>query len=166
MNWIRNRPFRDQNEAIQHMITLLAKEAESSGTPLSEEEKNILAGQTTVPNDLRGRAKNLIRGILIKEDREGLGAWKSFGNSLQWVDDYPLDPNIALLTEETVVEGRAVGIFPQPAELHGWGFVKDKLQLVGFGLLLVIAIFIVGWLLSSKWDDSRARTPALTAAQS
>ena len=147
MSWIRKSPFRDQNEAIENMVDMLSAEANVSGLSLNSEEKKILSTECSIPSDLREKSKSLIREILLKEKNEHCPSAKSFGDSLEWAGD-GLYPSIARLTEEVIIEGRASGIFPPPAHAHGWGRVKDKALLISCGLLVVLAMFVVGILFS------------------
>jgi hypothetical protein len=42
MGWIRKCPFASHEEAVTHMLDLLGKEAERTGTPLTDAERGIL----------------------------------------------------------------------------------------------------------------------------
>lgn len=152
MSWISKSPVSDQYEAVRHMVDMLARESINAGTPLTDEDQNLLSLECVIPGVLEEKSKILIYRILERELVSGATELEhpdSFYNFLEWAGD-PDHPNIVRLTEEVLLEGRASGIFPPPGELQGWGFAKDKLQLVGCGLLLVIAVFIVGWLVSSR----------------
>lgn len=152
MSWIRKSKVSDQYDAVRHMVDMLARESINAGTPLTNEEQNLLSRECVMPDVLNEKTKVLIHRILERELASGaaeLDHPDSFYNCLEWAGD-PDYPSIARLTEEVLVEGRATGAFPPPGRLHGWGFAKDRLLLVGCGLALVIAIFVVGWLVSSR----------------
>jgi hypothetical protein len=74
---------------------------------------------------------------------------KSFGSSLQWAGDSGY-PNIVSLAEEVAREMRGEA-FPS---LQGWNLVKDRIQLVGCGLLVVLLMLVTvtaaGFLLAGK----------------
>jgi hypothetical protein len=152
MSWIRKSPFKYQEDAVTHMVDLLGAEARNVGSPLSDEELDILSRECPLSDDLADKAKRLIGQSLAKEylQTEAAGSEnpKSLSASLEWAEDNQY-PNIARLTEEVVLEGRASGILPSRRS-HGWGLVKDKLWLVGCGLLVVLAIFVIGAILSWK----------------
>lgn len=152
MSWIRKSKVSDQYEAVRHMVDMLARESINAGTLLTDEEQNLLSLECVIRGVLKEKSKILIYQILERELVSGATELEhpdSFYNFLEWAGD-PDYPNIARLTEEVVLEGRASGAFPPPGRLHGWGFAKDRLLLVGCGLALVIAIFVVGWLVSSR----------------
>jgi hypothetical protein len=144
MNWRRRSPFSSPEEAASHMVELLAKEAESAGTPLTDQEKEILLQASSespfsVAEDLRQKAKVLIRRIFEAEapdefDREP----KSFSDSLLVAGDRGYS-NVVALAEEVSREIREAA-YPQQ---HGWRFAKDRMQLVGCGILVVLLMFVV-----------------------
>lgn len=146
-------PFNDQAEAIRRMVDLLAVEAASSGLALSDEEREMLSQECQLPEHLQNRAKELILQIFERE--QALGETDvfehpdSFGNSLEWAGD-PLYPNIARLSEEVILEGRATGTFPLADRLHGWGLIKDRVLLVGCGLVVVLLVLVVGAMFFSR----------------
>ncbi|HZQ20013.1 MAG TPA: hypothetical protein VFA90_14950 [Terriglobales bacterium] len=112
------------------MVGLLAAEAKSANSPLREEELDMLSRECGLPEALEDQAKRIVGQILIRDFEAGYEDPKSFSSSLEWAGD-PEYPNIARLTEDVVLEGRASGRFPLPPRLHGWGLVKDKLSLIG-----------------------------------
>jgi hypothetical protein len=142
MSWfIRKSPFRRDEDLVQHLVELLSQEAEKVGTPLTNSEKEALARESSrlepLPEDLRQRTKELIRGIFEAEPWDSFDADpRSFTNSLEWAD--PSWPNIVALAEE-VSSGNAGHAPP----LHGWKRVKDSVQLVGCALLVVLLMFAV-----------------------
>jgi hypothetical protein len=106
-----------------------------------------------LPDSLREKPKDLIEKTLQRElfacKADAFEHPDSFANSLEWSGD-PESPNIARLTEEVILEGRASEVFPPPDRLQGWGFIKDKSLLVGSGLLIIVTVLVVGGLLFSK----------------
>jgi hypothetical protein len=126
------------------MVELLAKEAESAGTPLTNLERETLLQASSespfsVPEDLRQKVKVLIRTIFEAEapdesDRDP----RSFGNSMLWAGDRSY-PNVVALAEGVARDIRGTA-YPQ---LHGWRFVKDRMQLVGCGVLVVLLMFVM-----------------------
>jgi len=141
---IRKSPFASDEDPVAHMVALLCKEAESAGIPFSEDEKKILARESaseeSVPEELRQRAKRLIQELLRKEQTsKGVADPKSFDNSLEWAGD-PGYPNIVALTEEVVTSGGSLKALP---ELHGKRWAKDRTQLLGCALAIVLLMFLI-----------------------
>jgi hypothetical protein len=149
MSWfIKRSPFGRDEDPVDHMVELLSVEAEKYGIPLTERDREILANSEPMPETLQQQAKELITRIY---ECESLDEWerdpKCFSCSLQWAGDREY-PNIVALSEEV-----ACDIARPSAPLHGWKRVKDKLQLAGCGLLLVllmcaivaVAGFLFGW---------------------
>jgi len=143
MSWlIKRSPFRPDEDPVVHMVDLLANEAIKTGTPLSDLDRKILSNESSavepMPEALRQRAKLLIAQIFEAEPRDDLERTpKDFGSSLEWAGDLGRS-NIVVLAEEVACE-----IAHIPPQLHGWGLVKDKLQLVGCGLLFVVVFSAV-----------------------
>jgi hypothetical protein len=141
---ILKNPFASHEDPVAHMVELLCKEAESAGTPFSEDEKKILASESTfedsVPQELQQRAKRLIQELLRKEQISGaVKEPKSFDNSLEWAGD-PGYPNIVALTEEVITSGGSLRAVPQ---LHGKRWAKDRVQLLGCALAIVLLMFLI-----------------------
>jgi hypothetical protein len=148
---ILRNPYARHEDPVEHMVALLSKEAESAGTPFSEDEKKVLSSQSTsedpVPEELRQRAKKLIEALLRKEQSSGaVTGPKSFDNSLEWAGESSY-PNIVALTEE-VVTSKAL---PQR---HGKRWVKDMIQLLGCALgivlLMMLIVVFVSFIFQSK----------------
>jgi hypothetical protein len=141
MSWIRKSPFASHEEPVEHMVALLSKEAENAGTPFSADEKKILRSETSgesVPEELRQKSRKLIEQLLKKEQtREADKDPKSFDSSLQWAGDREY-PNIVALTEEVIMSG-GFGVLP----LHGRRLAKDRMQLVGCALSVVLFMFLI-----------------------
>jgi hypothetical protein len=140
---ILKNPFGSHEDPVEHMVALLCKEAESAGTPFTEDEKQILASESSfekpVPEELRQRAKKLIEELLSKEQTSGaVTDPKSFDNFLEWAGD-PGYPNIVAITEEVVTSG-SLKVQPQ---LHGRRRVKDRIQLLGCALSIVLLMFLI-----------------------
>jgi hypothetical protein len=142
MSWIRKSPFARHEDPVEHMVALLSKEAENAGTPFSADEKKILrserASGESVPEELRQKSRKLIEQLLTKEQTiEADKDPKSFDNSLEWAGDREY-PNIVALTEEVVMSG-GFGVLP----LHGRRLAKDRMQLVGCALSVVLFMFLI-----------------------
>jgi hypothetical protein len=140
---IRKNPFASHEDPVHHMVALLCKEAESAGIPFTENEKQILASESSsekpVPEGLRQRAKKLIEELLSKQQTSGaVTDPKSFDNSLEWAGD-PGYPNIVALTEEVVTSG-SLKLRPR---LQGRTWVKDRVQLLGCALSIVLLMFLI-----------------------
>jgi hypothetical protein len=139
MSWFSKSPFGHDEDPVEHMLALLCNEAAKDGTPLTDKDRAILAqggfDQDAIPEDLRKRVKDLIARILIAESDEFKRDPKSFNDSIQWAD--PHYPNIAALAEEVAAE---LGVEAYPP-LRGWARVKDRVQLVGCGCLVVLLMF-------------------------
>jgi hypothetical protein len=139
MSWfIKRSPFGRDEDPLNHMVELLSVEAIKDGVPLSERDREILANVEPMPEILRQRTKELVMRIYESESPdERERDPKCFGCALQWAGDGQY-PNIVALAEEV-----ACDIARPSAPLHGWKRVKDKLQLLGCGLLLVLLMFAV-----------------------
>jgi hypothetical protein len=119
------------------MVNLLSDAATKAGAPLSDLDKKILSEESSalgpMPDDLRQRAKKLIAQVFETEPWDEMErSPKDFGSSLEWAGDSGRR-NIVVLAEEV-----ACDIARPSLPLHGWGLVKDKLQLVGCGVLLIL----------------------------
>jgi len=141
MKWIRKSPFGRQEEAAEHMVELLSQEADRHGTPLNDMEKKMLASESGrgVPEDLRIRSHKLIEEILEREKSTDIkDDPKSFLASFEWASDNA-HSQIVALTEE-VITGGGFGHLPP---LHGRRWIKDRAQLIGCGLLLVLIVMLI-----------------------
>jgi hypothetical protein len=124
------------------MLLALSREAEAAGMPLSDDEKKILAAEAIperpIPDDLKDRVKPLVSAILQRERATDHRTNKiGFGDALEWVEpDYP---NIAVLAEELITSG-GFGALPR---LHGRTLFKDRAQLVGCAVAVVVALMAI-----------------------
>jgi len=121
------------------MVNLLAAEANKAGCPLSDLDRKILCAENPddepIPEELRQRTKRLIARIFETEPWDDLEREpRDFGNSLEWASDSRC-ANMVTLAEEVACEIA----HPLP-RLHGWGLVKDKVQLVGCAVLFIVII--------------------------
>ncbi len=92
-----------------------------------------------MPDELRRRAKNLIRKIFEAEHPDEFDEGRvSFGNSMLWAGDRSC-PNVVALAEEVARDIRAT----TNPRLHGWRVVKDRMQLLGCGILVVLLMLVV-----------------------
>jgi len=142
MSWLVRNPFKPDEDPVQYIVGLLAEEAERAGTPLTARDKEILAEESSptnsVPEELRERTKQLVARILEAEpidefEREP----KCFSNALQWAGDSRY-PNLVALSEEIACD---IG-HPGP-KLQGWALVKDRMLLIGCGLVVVLMMFAI-----------------------
>jgi len=137
MTWIRKSPFRHGQDPLDHRLLALSVEAEAAGTPLSDTERKMLAAEAAperpIPDDLKERVKPLISTILQRERTADPGTISiGFGDAVEWLEpDYP---NIAALAQEVITSGGSGGL-PQ---LHGARLIKDRAQLVGCAIVLVV----------------------------
>lgn len=143
MIWIRKSPFGGQEAAAEHMIVLLSQEADRHGTPLNETEKKMLASESArgdpFPEDLKLRSHKLIGKILEREKTTDIkNDPKSFLASFEWASDNA-HSQIVALTEE-VITGGGFGHLPP---VHGRRWIRDRAQLIGCGLLLVLAMMLI-----------------------
>jgi hypothetical protein len=138
MFWTRKCPFTSDENVTIRMVSLLSQEADISGTPLTETEKEILSSETVpLSEESRQKASKLIGQILERDQAAANESPKSFAACLEWLD--PEYPNIAALAEEVITSG-GFGKLPR---LHGQRWVKDRAQLIGCGLLVVLFMFLV-----------------------
>ena len=137
MTWIRKSPFGRGKDPLEHMLLAFSLEAETAGAPLTDAEKKMLAAEAVperpIPDDLKERVKPLISSILQRERTKDTGSNPiGFGDALEWVEpDYP---NIVALAEEVITA------LPQ---LHGGRLFKDRAQLVGCAIALVVALMLI-----------------------
>jgi hypothetical protein len=151
MNWIRKSPFSRREDPLDHLLLALSREAKAAGIPLSDTEKEMLATEA-VPerpmlDDLKERVKPLILAILQRErTADPVTHTIGFGDALEWVEpDYP---NIAALAEELITSG-GFGALPR---LHGGRLFKDRAQLVGCAIALVVALMAIGVVVGFLFD--------------
>jgi hypothetical protein len=142
MSWFIKSPFGRDEDPLHHMVELLSDEAIKDGVPLTERDRELLARENSrlepMPEVLRQRAKDLITLIFEAEPFDEFERDpKCFSCSLQWAGDGRY-PNIVALAEEV-----ACDIARPSAPLYGWKLVKDNLQLVGCGLLVVLLMFAI-----------------------
>ena len=133
MSWLKPKPFRDSQEAARHMVDLLADEGEIARTPLTDEEREILAGEGAITEQLSEKARLLVSRIFDKQAEEDSDP-RSFNNAMTWAAD-PAWPNIAEITAQVVTERTP------DRRLHGWARAQDMIQLVGWGLAVVFLMF-------------------------
>jgi hypothetical protein len=138
MSWIRKSPFADGDDPTEHMLTLIASEADRAGTPLSEAEKQMLLARrdpkNIVPDDFRTKAKKLIEQTFDHETDPDSPL--SLGNSVEWAGDGAY-PTIVALTVEVMLERNEK--FPR---LRGRRQIVDLIQLVGCGVVSVILLML------------------------
>lgn len=143
MSWfVRKSPFGRDEDPVRHMVELLSQEADRAGSPLTDRDREALAREKSrsepLPEDLRQRAKDLIVRIFESEPWDEFeNDPKCFSNSIEWAGDSRY-PNVVALAEEVRCD-----IARLTPPLHGWSRVKDAVQLVGCGLLVVLLMFAV-----------------------
>lgn len=137
-------PFGPDDDPVQRMLELLAREAEKDGTPLTPQDKEILLRERSdadpVPEKLRERTKILIARIYEDEATDDYyDDPRCFSIALQWAGDLAY-PNIVALGEEVACQlgGQA---YPP---LKGWRLLSDRIQLIGCALLVVLSMFAIG----------------------
>ena len=129
------------------MVELLAQQAASAGTPLTDEERETLiqarSRRHPLPEELRQKATDLIVKIFEAEDNATVGDPMSFSNAMYWADGEGY-PRILALAEDVACD-TARATYPP---LQGWRLVKDRVQLMGCGILLVLlmlaVVFVIG----------------------
>ena len=143
MTWTRKRLFATQDEAIRHMLDLLAAKATNLGYRLSENDLNLLAGGLPLSPLFEYDVKEIIRHLLAEEqlqtEADGCEDPKSFLNTLDWANE-PMYPNIARLTEELISE-------ETKANFRGWRRVADRLLLILSALGLIVVMMVIGYFL-------------------
>jgi hypothetical protein len=146
MNGSRNSPFSSAEEAAKNMVDLLAQEGEKAGTPLTDQEKETLLQSSSdslyslsISEELRRKTKALITRIFQAESPEEFDRGpRSFSDSMLWAGDKAY-PNVVALAEEV---SRGIGEMQYPP-LRGWSWGKDRVQVVGCGCLVVLAMFVM-----------------------
>jgi hypothetical protein len=134
-------PFANHEDAVEHMIELLSKEAEHAGAPFNADERKILRSKASsgeaVPEELRRKSTTLIQQILSREQAADTGSDpKSFNNSLGWAGESSY-PNIVALTEEVVMSGTG------DLRLHGRRWAKDQIQLLGCAVVVILLMLLL-----------------------
>ena len=114
------------------MVDLLAAEGDVIGSPLTTDERELLAGQGQLPDELQQKARSLV-GRMLDQDRCGARDEdpRTFNNSMEWAADSAW-PNIVEITAQIATERKP------DHRLHGWPLVKDKIFLIGCGVLAVL----------------------------
>jgi hypothetical protein len=138
MPWIRRSPFGRGEDPLTHMVSLLDQEAIASGTPLTENEKSILASEYStrerIPEALQQKARQLIAQMLQRERGATTEeSSKSFASSIEWAGDQAY-PNIVVLAEE-VITGGGFGRLPA---LRGRTWLYDRAKLISCAFLAVL----------------------------
>lgn len=145
MGWLRNKPFKDHDEAISNLLALLSVEVEIDGPPFTNNEREILTRGTLAPTALQERVKNAIKRIYEKEKELGetdpFDHPQSFSNSLLYAMG-SRNANIVELATQAADEEA------QSSKLHGWRLVLDRTLLVFCGLGLVLTIFVAAYFFS------------------
>jgi hypothetical protein len=144
MSWSRKSPFASDEDAVAHMVQLVAAQAEKLGTPLSVEEGGLLL-EEAVPHKIASEESEARFRTLIEQTFDSevdLDDPMNLGNSIQWAgaERYP---KIVALAEEVVLSRGEK--FPQ---LRGRRLMTDRMQLVGCGIVAVILMLSVVALLS------------------
>ncbi len=143
MPWIRKSPFGRGEDPLANMVSSLDQEANASGTPLTENEKSILASEYSIrepiPEELHRKAKQLIAQILHRDAGASKEAsTKSFRSSIEWAGDQAY-PNIVALAEE-VITGGGFGRMPAP---RGRRWLSDRAKLIGSAFLAVLFVLLI-----------------------
>jgi hypothetical protein len=151
MSWRRKSPFSSSQDAVNHMVDLLSREAERAGTPLTADEKKALlrdrSRRNPLPEVIRQKAVDLIGKIFATEDlNESVEDPKSFSSSMYWADGAGYSNILAVAEDVACDTGRTS--YPQ---LHGWKLFKDRAQLIGCGLLAVLLMLVVVMVAGVHW---------------
>jgi hypothetical protein len=122
------------------MVELVASEGARVGTALGDEEKAILLAQPSrrcpVPEELVWKSRKLIEELLHREKEAGdRKDARSFGNSFDWADG--ANANIVVLTLGVLTNSP-----PLAPTLQGGKLIKDRIQLVGCGLIVVLLMLL------------------------
>lgn len=133
------------------MLNLVSREAEAAGAPLNDSEKKVLAEEFTpgriIATELRERINYLLGRILEREKGSSIAEnEKSFGAALEWVE--PEYPNVAAFAEQLITKG---GFGALPPKL-GKAWIKDRAQLVGCAMALVLVLAAIAIALSFLFD--------------
>jgi hypothetical protein len=136
------KPFKDADEAVSHLIASVSREAEWDGQPLTQKEKALLAQVGALQDDKRIGLAMIIERLLISEPEDEFESdSRSFGNSLGWAKRMLHQskwPNVVIVAHE--IEYERTHHHP---ELHGWRRMGDQMLLWICGLLVVLAMFAI-----------------------
>jgi hypothetical protein len=150
MSWIPRvkSPFKDNDDAISHLMKKVSEEAESRGTPLTENDTQVLTSTEELANDLRLTARSLVANLLLNEPPDEYEAdARNFGNSLDWAwSSFPRSqwPNLLVVAYDESYET----VHHHP-ELHGREFIIDQVKLWLSGIVVVALMIAVGITVSS-----------------
>ena len=134
---IRKSPYGSEKQAQLRMLELLSQTAEAEGRDLTAAEREILLSHDEMPDDVWQKTTELIRRTFEAERWEDRDNPHSFSGALEWAGDLSY-PNIVNAAEKVACENALA----RP-KLRGWQFLKDRLQLVGCGLLVVLLMFVI-----------------------
>lgn len=130
-------PFKDNEEAISHLVNTVCAEAEWRSAPLAEGDKQLLTGREELTEDFRLTIRRLVGDLLLKEPPDEYEADpRNFGNSLEWAwKSVPRSvwPNILVVSYEVAYENAH-----HHPELHDREFVIDQVKLWLSGILVVL----------------------------
>jgi hypothetical protein len=135
MNWFKPRQFRSPQEAAVLMVDLLAAEGEVVGVPLTDEEREILAGDGAMSEELRLKAHLLVGSMFDGKTGEDSDR-RSFDSAMLLAQD-PTWPNVVDIAVQVATERNP------HRRLRGWALAQDRIQLVGCGLLAVLLMFVI-----------------------
>lgn len=134
MSWIRKSPFASGEDPVEHILGLLAKEADRASTPLAEAERSILTAkwdpETPISEELHAKTRNLID--LVFDHESDVDDPRNLGNSLAWASESGYS-NLSVLAEE-VIRSRGERL----PRLRGRRWIIDRIQLLGCGFAAVI----------------------------
>lgn len=150
VSWPQRSPFHRSEDSVEHILELLAKEAEKARIPLTDAERRTLTVKwdpaTTIADELHAKARKLVE--LVFDHEADVDAPKSLGNSLQWATESG-HSNITVVIEE-VIRSRNEAL----PRLRGRKWIVDRIQLVGCGFVAIVLMMLfwaaVDRLFSSK----------------
>lgn len=134
VSWLRKNPFRSEEDPVEHILDLLAKEAERARTPLTDAERSILAAKwdpaSAISDELHAKTSKLV--ALVLDHEANIDAPKSLGNSLEWATESG-HSNVT-----AIIEGVICSRGERLPRLRGRRWVVDRIQLVGCAFVAVI----------------------------
>ena len=113
MTWIRTSPFRHGQDPLDHRLLALSVEAEAAGTPLSDTERKMLAAEAAPERPIPDDLKERVKPLI----------------------------STIFQRERTADPGTIQLVLATP--WSGWSPIKDRAQLVGCAIALVVALMAI-----------------------
>jgi hypothetical protein len=138
MRLARKNPFTSTDPKLE-MIRFVSDQAISSGSPLTDEERRLLASENPdVDQSTEMRLRSLVSAVIASQKASGRDADpRSFTNAIEWVTDMEW-PYVAALAVAEITGAQSVEQVARRSESGPW---------VTAGCVAVMALLIVAVIL-------------------